>query len=386
MLTCQSDSFSLDPAVHYLNCAYMSPLPLRVEEAGIRAIRAKRNPALIQQSDFFSGPQSVKRLFAQLIGAENASSISLLPSVSYGIATAAKNVPVRKGQNIVLLHEQFPSNVYTWQRVASDARVAIRTVKLPSSGTNRSRAWTDAILEQIDSDTAVVAMPIVHWTDGTLFDVAAIGRKAHKFGAALILDGTQSVGALPFDVQEVRPDALIVGGYKWLMGPYSCGLAYWGDRFANGVPLEENWINRLGSENFAGLVDYQAGYELGATRFDVGEKSNFALLPMLNEALCMLLEWGPQNIQNYLSNLLQPWEDSSRNLGFQLGPSSSRGSHLFGLHLPPNLDVERVKNALISKSVSVSVRGKAIRVAPHVYNTSEDMQALVDALEVSLTY
>jgi selenocysteine lyase/cysteine desulfurase len=364
----------------------MSALPLRVEEARIRAIRAKRNPALVQQSDFFSGPQSVKRLFAQLIGAENASSISLLPSVSYGIATAAKNVPVRKGQNIVLLHEQFPSNVYTWQRVASDARVAIRTVKLPSSGTNRSRAWTDAILEQIDSDTAVVAMPIVHWTDGTLFDVAAIGRKAHKFGAALILDGTQSVGALPFDVQEVRPDALIVGGYKWLMGPYSCGLAYWGDRFANGVPLEENWINRLGSENFAGLVDYQAGYELGATRFDVGEKSNFALLPMLNEALCMLLEWGPQNIQNYLSNLLQPWEDSSRNLGFQLGPSSSRGSHLFGLHLPPNLDVERVKNALISKSVSVSVRGKAIRVAPHVYNTSEDMQALVDALEVSLTY
>ncbi len=384
MLKCQSDLFSLDPSVHYLNCAYMSPLPLRVEEAGMKAMRLKRNPSRVAQSDFFSGPASVKGLFAELVNAPSASSISILPSVSYGIATAAKNVSVRRGQNIVLLHEQFPSNVYTWHRLAKDAGLEVRTVKLHDPLPDKSAAWSNAVLEAIDADTALVALPIVHWTDGTLFDVAAVGRKARDHGAALILDGTQSVGALPFDVQEVQPDALIVAGYKWMFGPYSCGVAYWGDRFLNGTPLEENWINRLGSENFAGLVDYEERYEPGATRFDVGEKSNFLLLPMLEEALRMLLEWRPHQIQSYLSALLHPWEDAIRNLGFQLEPASGRGAHLFGLRLPPNVGVERVKDALLSQSVSVSVRGKAIRVAPHVYNSEDDMKALVDALKLSL--
>lgn len=385
MLTCQSELFSIDPSVHYLNCAYMSPLPRRVEEAGIRAMRTKRSPSLIAQKDFFSGPLSVKRLFAELINAPDPSSISILPSVSYGIATAAKNLIVRKGQNLVLLDEQFPSNVYAWHRLAREAGIEVRTIKLANEWPNRGETWSEAVIEAIDANTALVAMPVVHWTDGNLFDLAKIGQKARRHGAAFIIDGTQSVGALPFDVQEIQPDALIVAGYKWMFGPYSCGLAFWGDRFLNGTPLEENWINRLGSENFAGLVDYEERYEPGATRFDVGEKSNFVLLPMLEEAIRMILEWKPQNIQSYLMAILDPWESSIRNMGFQLAPPSSRGAHLFGLHLPLHLEVEKVKSALLSKSVSVSVRGKAIRIAPHVYNSEDDMKALVDALKLSVT-
>jgi len=131
MLSCQKSEFQLPSDVHYLNCAYMSPLSVRVEAAGMEAIRAKRDPSRIKPADFFATPSRVKDLFARLIQSESSASISLLPSVSYGIAIAARNLDVRRGQNIVLLHEQFPSNLYTWRRLAEEKELDLRTIQPP---------------------------------------------------------------------------------------------------------------------------------------------------------------------------------------------------------------------------------------------------------------
>ena len=143
----------------------------------------------------------------------------------------------------------------------------------------RGEGWTERILDCIDSATVAVAMGTVHWTDGTRFDVRAVPERTSAVGAALILDGTQTVGAVPIDVKALDPDALIVAAYKWLLGPYSLSLAWFGECYLDGVPLEEAWIGRRGSENFAGLVDYVDEYQPGALRFDVGQRSNFALMP-----------------------------------------------------------------------------------------------------------
>ena len=89
----------------------------------------------------------------------------------------------------------------------------------------------------------------------------ALRQRTHEVGAQLVIDGTQSVGALPINVQELQPDALICAGYKWLMGPYSIALAYYGPYFDQGEPLEEGWINRYGSEDFTNLVQYQDRYQ-----------------------------------------------------------------------------------------------------------------------------
>jgi len=385
MISCQKSLFNLPPDLHYLNCAYMSPLPAIVEEAGIEAIRAKRDPSLIAPHDFFETVARVKSQFAELIHADSADSISLIPSVSYGIAIAARNLEVERGQNIVLLHEQFPSNFYTWKRLADEKGLELRVVgknlneMFTSEG--RCRAWNEAVIDAIDKDTVAVALPIVHWTDGTLFDVVSISQKTRQHGAALILDGTQSVGALPFDVGQVKPDALVVAGYKWMFGPYSTGFAWWGERFLGGVPIEENWINRLGSEDFAGLVDFEAQYQVGAARFDVGEKSNFALLPMLEAAVSQILQWTPEGIQEYTAALLSDWEDEISGLGFGMASRNDRGSHLFGLSMPEGIQVADARDILAAARVSVSVRGSSIRVAPHVYNDHDDMSAFVDALK-----
>lgn len=381
MLTCQADAFSLPPDLHYLNCAYMSPLSKKVEEAGIKGVQSKRNPSLIEPEDFFKTPLAVKQLFADLIGSSRPDRISLLPSVSYGIAIAANNLEAKRGQNVVLLHEQFPSNLYTWRRLADEQSLEIRTILPPDTGADRSRGWNESILEAIDSRTLAVALPIVHWTDGTLFDLESIGSRARDLGAALVIDGTQSIGALPFDVERIQPDALIVASYKWLLGPYSCGLAWWGDRFAHGTPLEESWLNRLGSEDFTSLVDFEPRYHEGSVRYDVGEKSNFALLPMLKAALEQVLEWTPEGIQEYDRKLLSPWTDTILDLGFQLEDEANRGSHLVGIRMPPGLEVATISEVLRAKNIFVSVRGDAIRISPNVYNDMNDMVAFVDALK-----
>ena len=382
MLECQRQRFRLPSDLHYLNCAYMAPLAREVEAAGREGMARRRDPSTIVSDDFFDQADALRERFARLIGGSDPRRVAIVPAVSYGIATAARNVAVSRGQNIVVLGEQFPSNVYVWMRKAKENGAELRTVERPSTGDPSPGAtWNERLLDAIDRDTAVVATPIVHWADGTRFDVAAIGRRAREVGAAFVIDGTQSIGAMPFDVEEVAPDALVVAGYKTLFGPYQSGLAWFGERFDDGVPLEEPWAARESSELFvAGRLEYVQEYRPAAARYDVGERSNQIQLPMLNAALDMVLEWRPERVQEYCATLLQPFEDTFCEAGFDLEDRAWRGAHLFGLRSRRGLDADATAAALRQARVFVSVRGTAIRVAPQVYNDSSDLEALAATL------
>ncbi|MCY3614100.1 MAG: aminotransferase class V-fold PLP-dependent enzyme [Bacteroidetes bacterium] len=371
MLTCQREKFFLPSDKHYLNCAYFSPLMRSVEEAGIEALRMKREPALITPAMFFEGGDRVRVLFASLINGR-ADQVAIIPAASYGIATIARNIKVGYGDNLVLIQGQFPSNVYSWHRLAENTGAAIRMVE--GHGAN----WTQRVLESIDYRTSVVAMGIVHWTDGTLFDVKAIGKRARDVGAVLIIDGTQSIGALPFDVQEIQPDALVCSGYKWLMGPYGTGLLYVGERFLDGIPLEESWITRQGSDNFDGLLNYTNQYRPGAIRYDRGQTTSFAHTAMMIKGLEQVIEWQPENIQTYCENLIADFLPSVQNRGYNIiGPYRP---HLFGIDVPTHVNRQQLLDQLTERNISVSLRGDAIRVSPNVYNNAADVDALHDAL------
>jgi len=383
-LECQKQAFSLPDDLHYLNCAYMSPLPRAVEEAGVRGIIRKRNPSSMTTGDFFEESQEVRQLFARLVNLPDPNTVAIIPSVSYGVGIAARNTELAAGQNVVLLHEQFPGNVYGWRRLAREAGAKVRMVR-PGEGAGRGRRWNERILDAIDGDTGIVALAPVHWTDGTFFDLQAIGARAREVGAAFVIDGTQSVGALPFDVQSLKPDALIVASYKWLMGPYSIGVAYFGPRYAGGVPLEETWIAREGSEDFRALVDYQDGYQPGAVRFDVGERSNFILVPMLVAALRLILDWRPERIQAYTSELGNELVGEAETLGYSVEETSHRVGHIFGIRPPENVGMDRLKTALENENVSASLRGSALRVSPNVYNDHQDIAAIRRALRATVS-
>lgn len=380
MLHCQKHLFSIPEDIAYLNCAYMSPLLKSVEHVGVEGVRMKSRPYEIEVHHFFEPLQQLKEAFAQLINAGEAGRIAIIPSVSYGTAIVARNLALKPGGNIVLVEEQFPSNFYSWQRLAEERGAELRIVAAPSE-MPRSPIWNERILAAIDERTALVTLGHVHWADGTRFDLKAIRQRAASVGAWLVVDGTQSVGALPFDVQELQPDALICAGYKWLLGPYSIGLAYFGPAFDNGIPIEENWVNRLHSENFKGLVDYQPLYRPLAGRYSMGEQSNFILVPMQLSALQQLLAWGVPNIQAYCRELMREPLRQLTGLGCQVEPEDHRAHHLVGVRLPEGADLDELKTAFQQKGVYVSLRGSAVRIACHLFNDEQDMERLVKCFE-----
>lgn len=379
-MDCQKKQFSLPDNHHYINCAYMSPLLKSVKDAGIKGIKSKGRPWEIIPDHFFEDSNRLRNLFSQLINAHSARDIAILPATSYGLSTVAKNMDPSKGDTIIIAGEQFPSNVYAWKRFCTKHSCRIKTIKAPTEFKGRGKKWNERILDAIDSDTLLVALGNVHWTDGTLFNLKKIGAKARISEAYFVIDGTQSVGALPLDVRDTKPDALICSGYKWLMGPYSIALGYFSKEFADGIPLEEGWITRKNSENFSGLVNYTDQYQSGAVRFDVGERSNFVLVPMMIEALQQIIRWGPQNIQNYCKELTADMVQELPHLGYQIEQPEWRGHHLFGIRLPGHLNSTELEQVLSRRNIHVSLRGSALRISPNVYNNKRDMNALLEVL------
>ena len=382
MLACQKARFTLPDGLHYLNCAFMAPLARAVRAAGVEGIDRRATPHLINPPDFFEESDLVRCLFSRLVNIPDPNRVAIVPSVSYGLATVARNARVEQGDNIVVVEEQFPSNVYTWRRLCAERGVELKVVQAPErTDGGRAAGWSERLLTEIDRRTSVVALPHVHWTDGTLFDLERVSDRARECNALLIVDGTQSVGALPFDVKRIRPDALVCAAYKWLLGPYSIGLAYFGPVFDHATPLEENWITRRGSEAFADLVRYRDEYQPAAVRFDVGERSNFTLLPMLAAALELVLEWTVPAIQDYCRALTWDLTRTLRERGYWIEEDRWRGQHLFGIRVRDSADTARLAERLRDRQVAISLRGDAIRVAPHVYNDTADTAALLDALD-----
>lgn len=374
----QKHLFTLDEDITYINGAYMSPMLKKSEQAGIEWILKKQSPNRISPNDFFENSEILRNEFSRLINCIDPNYCAIISSVSYGIATVVNNISLNKGDEIVVVNEQFPSNYYSWDVAANKSGAKLKIISTTNEK-ERGKSWNENILNAINASTKVVTMPHVHWTDGTKFDLEAIRKACDNVNAYLIIDGTQSVGAMPFDVQEIRPDALVCAGYKWLLGPYSIGMAYYGERFHGGKPIEESWLNRLGSENFANLANYESNYLPSSLRYEMGEHSNFILVPMLIKSIEQLNEWTPQAIQDYCQSITALAIKKLVKAGFWVEEENYRSSHIFGIRVD-NLDVQQVKAKLEAAKIYVSIRGNAIRIAPNVYNTEEDMEALVNCL------
>lgn len=372
----QRHLFDIPEEITYLNCAYLSPQLHSVDAAGRGALTRVARPWEITPPDFFSGAEVARQRFASLIGGD-ADGVAIIPSVSYGIALAARNLRLLPGGTVVVLEEQFPSNVYEWRDAAGRADADVVTVARPPDSD-----WTGALIDRIDERTAIVAVPNCHWTDGTVVDLVRVGETARSAGAALVVDATQSLGARPLDVGAVRPDFLVTTVYKWMLGPFTLGFCWVAPHLRAGEPLERNWLTRAGAEDFAGLVQYADEYMEGARRYDMGERPHFVAMPMAIAALDQILDWGVDNIESYIGTLTEELVAGAEDLGWEVAPRGSRARHMIGLRKPGGIP-EKLAGLLKESDVYVSVRGTSIRVSPHVYNTPDDVVRLLDVLELA---
>jgi selenocysteine lyase/cysteine desulfurase len=369
----QREKFAVPPEIAYFNTATLSPQLHGVREAGKAALERRGRPWTITADDWFADVERLRALFAGLIGAD-AEGVALVPATSYGFAVAARNLGLQGGDRVLVLAEEYPSGIYTLRAATRAVGAEIVTVRRQPG-----RTWTEAILAVLDERVGVVSVPNVHWTDGAVVDLAAVSARAHDVGARLVVDGSQSIGAMPFDVTALRPDFVMSVGYKWLLGPIGVSYLYVAEHQRDGEPIEQNWIARAGSEDFTRLVDYRDEYQPGARRFDVGQRTNFELVPMAIAALEQLHSWRVGRVAAALSDVTNTIATRATALGLDPLPPEERGPHLLGVHLPDANPAE-ILAGLAAVDCFAAVRGETLRIAPHLHVTDTDVDRLADAL------
>jgi selenocysteine lyase/cysteine desulfurase len=376
----QRDAFAVPDGVAYFNTASLAPMLRRVLDAGHDALARRSRPWAVRTADWFDEVEALRSLIGGLVGGD-AEGVALVPATSYGMAVAARNLADRLGPRagVLVLAEEYPSGVYTWRAAARDTGAAVVTV-----GREPGQTWTEAVLARLDERIGIASVPNVHWTDGARVDLDAVARRARDVGAALVVDASQSLGAIPLDVTSLRPDVVVSVGYKWLLGPVGRGYLWIAEEHREGRPLEENWIARAGSRDFAALVDYRDEYEPGARRFDQGERTMLELTPMAVAAVDQVRRWGVERIGAALAATTAAVVDRLGPLGLSpTVPAAERSPHMVGIPVPDDAR-GRVLPALEEQGCHAALRGSSLRVAPHLHVTVADIDRLATALASAL--
>jgi selenocysteine lyase/cysteine desulfurase len=372
----QRHQFEIPDGVVFLNTASLAPQLRSVRAAGEAALDRRAAPWEIAAADWFSEAERLRGLFARVIGAD-ADGVALVPASSYGLAVAAANLEAGPGDRVLVLDEEYPSGIYTWRAFAARTGAELNTVRRAEG-----QSWSEAVLAALDERDRIVSVPNVHWTNGALVDLEPIAERAHELGASLVLDLSQSAGAMPVDLEKLRPDFLVSVGYKWLLGPFSVAYLYVAERHRDGEPIEHNWILREGAEDFARLVDYTDRLQAGARRFDVGERTNFVLNPMAIAALEQILAWSVEAIADSLAEVTASIERGARERGLRTLAAGERGPHMVGIGFADGAPTD-LAGSLVARGVHVGPRSDWLRVSPHLHTDESDVEQLFAALDAA---
>lgn len=370
LLDTQRALFDIPADIAYFNCSYMGPQLNASRESLMKGINMKSNPWTWPASQFFDEAEQIRVLCASLFGAEN-DNYAVVPSASYGLSTAARAIEpiLKKGDQVLILAEDFPSNVLAWRRVCKETGAEIHTISKEVS-----LDWTNTILNNITDKIKVVSIPSCHWTNGESIDLEIIGNKCKSLNIIYVVDATQSLGAMSHHVETMQVDFLIAAGYKWLLCPYGFSILFVQDKWFNARPLEETWLTRENAENFAGLVNYNDNYQVGARKFEMGEKGMPTILPGAIAALTQINAWGIENISKSIGSINDELSSFFNSCGLNTIKNENRVPHILGINL--GNDNTNYVGALKDKNIFISQRGNSLRIAPHLHINQGDIERL----------
>jgi selenocysteine lyase/cysteine desulfurase len=377
MLASQRDLFDIPRDVCYLNSASYSPLPLKTLEAGRGAVGRKGQPWRLDAG--FAGRQHHRaRLAAARLVNADAADIALIPSISYGVATAAKLLTIARGTRVLVLENDHSSPVLEWQARAGAQGFAVETIRQPDDGD-----WTSAVLACIERlgapPVSLASISSVHWSDGGLIDLEKVAAALRRDGALFLIDATQSAGVLPLDVKQLDPDFVIFPTYKWLLGPYGRAFLYVAKRHQDGTPLEQTSAGRrdVRAENAVYFTD--TSYVGDASRFDMGERDHFVSLEMAAIGMEMIAEWGAAAIAHRLAMLTARIAEGVRGFGVSVPERRLRAPHILCLGFKEGT-AKALVEGLATEGIYVAPRLGRMRVSPHVFNDEADADRFVAAL------
>jgi selenocysteine lyase/cysteine desulfurase len=377
MLGSQRGLFEIPRNICYLNSASYSPLPLRTQEAGRAAVLRKAMPWTLDAS-FANRQHERARLAAAVLIHADPADVALIPSISYGVATAAKLLTLPPGARVLVLENDHSSPVLEWQTRADDQGFTIETIHQPDHGD-----WTAAVLASIERPGAppvgLASISSVHWSDGGLIDLERVAEALRRQGAILLVDATHGAGVLTLDVKRLDPDFVIFPTYKWLLGPYGRAFIYIARRHQDGIPLEQTAFGRrdVRSENAVYFAD--TSYVADARRFDMGERDHFISMEMAAIGMEMMAEWGATAVAQRLAMLTERIADGLRGASVRVADRRLRAPHILSLGFADGLPAGLVAG-LASEGVYVAARLNRMRISPHVFNDEVDADRFVAAL------
>lgn len=377
MLASQRELFDVPREICYLNSASYSPLPLKTLEAGRAAVGRKGRPWMLDADFARRQHERTRTAAARLINADPAD-VALTPSISYGVATAAKLVTIPRGSRVIVLENDHSSPVLEWHHRAEAQDLVVETVRQPDDGD-----WTAAVLAVIERAGAppvgLASISSVHWSDGGLIDLEQVAAALRRHGALFLVDATQSAGVLAMDVKRLDPDFVLFPTYKWLVGPYGRAFLYVAKRHQDGIPLEQTAAARrnVRAENDVYFTDL--AYVGDARRFDMGERDHFISLEMAAIGMEMVAEWGAPAISERLAMLTGGIEDRVRGLGARVLERRLRAPHILCLGFKSGMPNGLIEG-LAADGVYVAARLGRLRISPHVFNDEADTGRFVTAL------
>ena len=349
----------------YLNHAAHSPLP----KPAIDAMR-KHIEELSEHGDAIDQDDG-KTSFAKLINATK-KEVALVENTSTGLNIIASILNYHQGSNIVTTDLEYPSVVYPWKR--KKLEVNVRYVN------NRAgKIFLEDLEKAMDNKTVAVAISHVEYVNGFRFDLKAVSEIVHKHGAYLVVDAIQSLGALPVDVKHDDVDFLTAACYKWMLGPPGIGYLYMREELIEKFePPFIGWAS-VEPEIFETLDFWEIrNLKLSktASRFEVGTPSRVSIAGAV-AALNLLLGAGINNIEKRILTLTDHLIEllSARGIKFQtpLEPEYRSGIVNFLID-----DPQERTDQLAEKGIVVSARSHGIRVSPHFYNTTNEIDKLVE--------
>ncbi len=397
---------SLTPYV-YFDTAGKSIQPKSVTAIGYQTVTSKETP-WVGLRGTYDDTQKLRFLFSTLIDTEP-ENIALMPSTSFAMTLAARNIVrlglLRKDELVLVLEKEMGSVIYPWQTVCQDTGASLLVVPFQQP---HDYTWTTQILEAIDvseqngQDISVVAIPQVHWCDGSYINFDVLNQRLNQYAAThqyrgtdkvgrrplLVVDGTQSIGALPFSVSRIRPDFVACSVHKWLLSPYGMSLVYINPKHQSlWLPLDLHERGRMDSDLavwdevifFNDSSGYPSSFFDDSRKFDSGGRANPVLVPMVIRGLEIVLEISPERVMVHSKILAETLISQLSSIkDFIFIPREIQAGHIIGLSLTSRamdlgINIADISHYLKENDVHVSVRGGRMRISLYIYNSFADI-------------
>jgi len=365
--------FPITQRVIYLNHAAVSPLPLPTTAAIESHLKDVQDNGSLNYQNWIAVKNQARALLADLLGARP-DQIAFMRNTSDSLSTVANGLKWQRGDNIVTFKREFPANIYPWLRLQAEFGVEVRMC-----AEREGRVAFDELANMVNSRTRVIAISHVQYASGFRSNLEKLGRLARKHDALLVVDVIQSLGVILLNVEAELIDVAAGASHKWLLAPEGVGYLYLSDRARERiVPTLVGWVSVVEPEDFE---NFDQEWNRGALAWETGTGPT-ALIHGLEASLKILSNVGTSAIASYLEQLTDHLCEQLIARDYQLVSSREREqkSQIVCIYPRANTSAMRLYGLLKSQNIITAPRIDRLRIAPHFYNTIDEINTLVDSL------